>query len=336
MPYIANFLPAADLWENSQFSLESLDVPVEECHSHGKIERARKALNKLADNVHWELDWNMYTVFESWGMNFITEQKRPYKKEDSSMILESDRDLARRGMRIRPVTIVIARHYYDTISKANENSEEYLRAIWHCGITLAHEIGHTILIHDTRWFSDNCSEPYVGDNAFSELGLAFISWIFSGYNPDTIRRGDSSYRFDSPLYWRKELQITDREREPYRVYHSISTEYLENLLSQSFWDEFHNAPDYSARAKGRLKPILETGEPRPATAIVSDFWVRENGKCFREKRTNEQDGQYHPKDQFMTTTRMARKSKTLKDSKKDIAPKSLTISMKNFLTMASL
>lgn len=287
MPYIANFLPADDLLEDAQFSEKREEVPVHGDHSHGKIQSAKEALDEIADSVHWELDWNMYSVFGSWGMNFITEQEHPYKKEEPFTILASDRDLARRCIWIRPVTIVIARQYFDTISKVGENTEEYLRAIWHCGITLAHEIGHTILLHDTRWFSPDCSEPYVGDNTFSELGLAFISWIFSGCNPETTKRGNLSYKFDAPLYWRKERQMTDGNRDPYRVHYSISTQYLENLLSQSFWDEFRNAPDYSTRARGRIKPVLETGRPKPATAVAADFWVREKGKSFRKGRLDQ-------------------------------------------------
>lgn len=286
MPYIANFLPGDDLLEDSQFSMEGVEVPVEKNPTHGKIKGAREALDEIADNVHWELDWNMYTVFGSWGMNFITNQEHPYKKEDPSMILGSDRDLARRGIGIRPVTIVLARHYFDTILKTEPDSEEHLRAVWHCGITMAHEIGHTILIHDTRWFSMDCSEPYVGNDAFSELGLAFIGWIFSGCNPETVKRGPNAFKFDAPLYWRKEKQTTDKKRELYRVHYSISTRYLQDLLTQSFWNSLGDGPGFFARAKAKIKPVLETGKPKPAIAIVPDFWVKEKGRPFKRKLIN--------------------------------------------------
>jgi hypothetical protein len=214
----------------------------------------------------------MFDKFDSWGMNFITDQDRPYQKETPAMIAKSDRDLDRRGIAIRPVTIVLARQYYDTIKQANKASEQYLRAVWHAAITMTHEIGHTLLIHDIRWVSDDCSEPYVGDDCLSELGHSFLGWIFSGFTPGTIERGREAPLFERPLCWKRQKKTTDVERQPYLTNYSISTKYLRDLLSRAFWENYRTDTFSNGTARMAIKPIMPKDDFTPA--IISEVAIQ--------------------------------------------------------------
>lgn len=264
MPYITSFLPADNLLEDPMFQTDQDQVPLNENPTPLEISQAEEELESIAENVHWELDYNMFDKFDSWGMNFITEQDRPYQKETPAMIAESDRDLDRRGISIRPINIVIARQYYDTIKGSDKDSEKYLRAVWHAAITMAHEIGHTLLIHDIRWVSDDCSEPYVGDDCLSELGHSFLGWIFSGFTPGTIERGRDAPLFERPLCWKRQKKTTDLQRQPYLTSYSISTRYLQSLLSRAFWKNYSGAKIIDGAAKAAIRPTIPEGDSKPA------------------------------------------------------------------------
>ncbi|KAG9229036.1 hypothetical protein BJ875DRAFT_446324 [Amylocarpus encephaloides] len=304
MPYIANFLPsdAAAPEDESKEYLErgysssedgfggprrrrGAKVPeyqtiqLKDDVTVSDLEHAHSELEKIARLVRWETNDDMFETLNAWGYTILTEQEQPWSLETEEMILASDRARQDRGYAFRAVTIGIASQYIDSLLDSEEDSETYLRTVWHAALTMVHEIGHLIWSHDPRNVPTG-GEPYVGDMCWAELGIAFTSWIFSGCTPTTIASDHQGNPFEMPLIWRHDRTLRDVEidgsdnRPFYITYWSISTGYLEKMISQSFWDHLGNDRqfNFSAKARASIKPVMvNEGHPKPAIAMIRDF-----------------------------------------------------------------
>ncbi|KAF4628096.1 hypothetical protein G7Y89_g10055 [Cudoniella acicularis] len=278
MPYISFFLPTNQVFEALQTDwTEGEVIPLKTSFTLEETKRASVELDKLAEDIHWELDHGVYVSRGQWGINIATSQQRPWIQETHKMIEDSDRLLKRRGAARRHITIGFAAQYVDTIQSVAPNSEVHLRAVWHAGVTMAHEIGHAIFVHDFRWDSVDGHEPWVGDQCWAELGYAFMDFVFGGFNPDTIEsRRDLASKFEKPLKWRKtrKLRKFEKNRPFYETYWAISNRYMENTLSQQFWDDLgtRGTSAFYMDSRKALLPKNSSSEAI-ATAVVPDFEV---------------------------------------------------------------
>lgn len=289
MPYIASFLPGKEC-KKIYKALGIEEILLKDPVSGGQIDAARKELEKLAENVVWETDYDIYDTMNAWGMNILTNQKKPWHHETWEEIAEYDKKFGEKSQHPkRSVKIGIAAQYVDFIEEARPDSEERIRATWHAAITMVHEIGHYIWNFNTentakRWtreFKGSYAEPYVGDMCLSELGIAFVAWIFDGHTPTTIATDKLDNPFKRPLIWRKEKTLADaakHARLPYVVYWSMRTDYLERHLTHSFWAQMGDQQDvnFSRKARARMAPVKLSGVPAPATAFIRDWELVDN------------------------------------------------------------
>ncbi|KAH8659114.1 hypothetical protein BGZ60DRAFT_414574 [Tricladium varicosporioides] len=258
IPHIASFLPTDQIFaylekgepvitKKKEFSVQELVV-------------TKAELENLAENIHWEIDYDMYETRGMWGINLKTSQHKPWVQENYSMIAESDKALKMQGATCRHLTIGVAGQYIDTIRNTAQNSEVHLRAVWHAAVTLAHEVGHAIFGQDFRWNSVDGAEPWVGDMCWAELGFAMMDFVFSGYNPDTMNVESQAALFRRPLVWRKERKVAalERERPFYERFYAINNDYMEATLTQSFWDNIAKSTNNGVIKNGRtcLRPRI--------------------------------------------------------------------------------
>jgi hypothetical protein len=175
------------------------------------------------------------------------------------------------------------------LTQLQPGSEDHLRATFLAAITMTHEIGHVVFQQDFRsldYDSVQGYEPWVGRDCWAELGLSYIGWIFSGYNPIPCAIGnfDHPWDFHAPLAWFK--QFTIDERPLYETAYSIGIKYLEEVLSNGFWLSLGNSEDnkFSKAARRKLHPALDSVEPRPATAMLPQWkWSRHEGPLWKTK-----------------------------------------------------
>lgn len=106
----------------------------------------------------------------------------------------------------------------------------------------------------------------MGNDRSGELGHALIAWIFSGFHPEQDTPDSLS-----TLYWSEWQTTALKERPFYRSFYSIPIKYLQEKLSQVFWDEIDNSDllSFSRAAKLKLKPTIELNGPN-ANAVASN------------------------------------------------------------------
>lgn len=134
-------------------------------------------------------------------------------------------------------------------------------------------------------------EPYMGNDATSELGRAFISFIFSGYSPTDIEKKMPT-DFSSALCWEPVPKL-DKENTPRSLVHkeySMSIAYIQTLLSQQTWSDPKDPKGQFEMSVAESKLVRQNvlnpiGNPADdgklqATATVLDWTVcRETGKA---------------------------------------------------------
>ncbi|EPE26079.1 hypothetical protein GLAREA_01991 [Glarea lozoyensis ATCC 20868] len=283
MPYVASFLPSDGITSKTispdDDAISYEQISLKESVTKGGVTAARLELEKIADNVQWEVNPDIFSSMNSWGTSILTQQTQPWSYENTEMIRASDTALRNRGKTRRSIIIGIATQYIDTIINNPRDSEHHLRAVWHAALTMVHEVGHIIWNHDFNHVPER-GEPHVGDMCWAELGIAFTSWLFSGNTPTTIPTVHYlEDPFDRPLIWRHDKTLRDVEflgvnsRPFYVTYWSVSTEFLEKTLSQKFWDDIGSPKSmgFSAKARARIQPVMSSGTPKPATAMILDF-----------------------------------------------------------------
>ncbi|CAG8952446.1 hypothetical protein HYFRA_00001193 [Hymenoscyphus fraxineus] len=286
LPYIANFLPSEQYEKVKNGPYDEIDL-----QEDGNIRKAGEFLEALAENVTWELNADMFHTMNAWGMNILTDQRQPWHHETWEEIIEHDRQAQQEenASPLRRITIGIASQYIEYLSGTRDDSEQHIRAIWHAAITMVHEIGHFIWNCRFTNIALPDGEPYVGDMCVAELGTAFISWMFSGHTPNTIATDKLSNPFLRPLIWRKEKTLGDLaklgpgNRPHYVTYWSMTSKYLEDMLSQKFWSDLGGVREgnFAQKAKLKIRPGMITGKPKPATAFIRDWEFVQNLPVWR-------------------------------------------------------
>ena len=149
-PYICNFLP------DPQFHGKWLKrLEVNDTRSTQKIETANVVLLEIVDHIQWR-ESPYITVRNNWyGLNHVDTtiaDEDIYGSHYSNMEGwdRAARQAKRAGLRHRQFTISITSRFVDSLLAVEKGSHEYMVAAFAAAITIVHELGHTIFLHDLR------------------------------------------------------------------------------------------------------------------------------------------------------------------------------------------
>ena len=229
---------------------------------------AQSELNKIADYVRWQVCPTIYAENKWLGVAWRHDWPRPSK--DLERYLDHDDD------ELVTQTIGLAEMYLDMMRAMPADSSIRLLYTFQAAITMAHEVAHVVYQQDER-VPYGSQEPYVEDDCWAELGSAFISRLFDGCWPAFV--GDEKDRFTWHLcdmvflYWDKQLKIPNGPRPLYRTLYGIPISYVEEKLSQAFWDKFNLSTDIQAYAQPlmELSPFKRQAAAQHATAMTPEW-----------------------------------------------------------------
>jgi hypothetical protein len=224
------------------------------------LEKVKAELDEIADTVNWQTNYGMWINFYWVGVTRLarTDPRDPWKDLEEYEVRSAAAKAKAEGLDRRPLIVGIMREYLDAMKHFPKDHEAHLRAKFLCAYTMIHEVGHAVWAQDFR--SENYSsaghEPFVGDDAKSELGSAFMSRMFSGYDPN-LRSQSSIPEFDKNLVWTYRPKQTE-QKPLYTKEWAIPIPYMEELFSQTFWDALrqYKGKEFSIKAREKLKPSL--------------------------------------------------------------------------------
>lgn len=305
MPYLSSFIPDP-IYTMGYNPREDPERPYERVNirkapTDDDIQVVRNELNEISKGLEW---WEDTAIFRSRGWWGITASCYPRATEGfgERRIVSSkrmDERVRRAGFDRRQNSIGLTSQYVDTLLNSDKATEQHLCAAFHLAVTLVHEIGHVVYWQNLRNEMDFMGlEPVVGNHVLRELGLAFTSWIFGGWNPQPILDyGKDTVFFNRGMYWDKQLLYQRRPRWTMR--YSMSFAYVQRLMTQSTWDEWSGnlldprvkamlmAPApfrYGQDARVAICEKQETGGGRWAWKKMASFT-----KIFQEEADDEED-----------------------------------------------
>ncbi|KAG0649295.1 hypothetical protein D0Z07_4349 [Hyphodiscus hymeniophilus] len=304
MPYIASFLPSRkEMFNDGELldrnglrkNLCPTEITLKNNPNKKEVAAALESLENLDISIKWQINNEMFAVSGQstdsdsralgWmGITRLTDEPRPWGPISDEMLVGADAVSMSLGLDRRPLIIGIMGEYVKTIKNSPKNSEQRLRATFMAGITMAHEVGHAMFHQDFRSYNPpSLEEPYVGKDCSAELGIAFIKWIFDGFHPNPASlRGHKLTDYTAHLEWTEHYD-TDIDRRPlYKTLYSISVPWIEEKLTQGWWDSLPSARhliEFSSKAKKALKPIISSASVDTATARMPEWvysWVTGN------------------------------------------------------------
>lgn len=297
LPYIASFLPSTkkDFWRKDKPDPWPSTIPLNPNPTQKEISEAERDLKHLARDLTWHASDEIYPKWGYLGVTRLVDTEEPWEEIELDDVMASDKALKSKGKQRRPLFIGIMKEYVTALEKSDLDSESNIRATFMAAITMAHEIGHAIFQNDFRAFNTN-REPYVGDDCEAEIGFSFIAWIFSGFHPQS---SPQDVEFTDTLYWEPQYTLSMGKRPLYKTYYSLPIAYLEQVLSQDFWDSLGplDQPWFSERARKALCPDSNEQSPHVATGTKPNWtWSHLHDKPvwnehnrFRMKRFRERD-----------------------------------------------
>lgn len=213
VPYLSNFLPSGQLYQvltskarSAACDYAGYTIPLETDNvSPEKWEETKAELDNISEIVSWQVNYEMYRTLSWQGITrTVFDAPRPWTEITLEETKKSDDRLKKLGYTRRRLTIGIMGEYVMALRQFPPDSEAYLRATFLAAITMTHEIGHAVFHQDFRSLDYDPTqgyEPWVGQDCWAELGLSYIGWIFSGYNPVpcALGRVDRPWNYHSPL-----------------------------------------------------------------------------------------------------------------------------------------
>ncbi|KAK6580485.1 hypothetical protein PZA11_006721 [Diplocarpon coronariae] len=295
LPFLMNYAPT----DRAYGRLRAQQAAIQHSVPAYQIDQARDGslsedetlaeLESIARVTQWQLN---ATMAEGKGWVGVTRLvaddeygPRPWLDLLVKDVEASDQELRNQGFARRFLIIGIMKEYADALERFPQESQEYLRATFLAAVTMAHEIAHAVWHQDYRSMESEFAafEPYYENHCVSELGLSFIAYIFGGYCPFTTDRAVPT-NFSSALCWEK-VATTDQADVDllFRTDYSISTSYIELVLSQESWNAISLAATldgdtgigFSAKARRalRARTAAGPGEAEIARACVPEWTV---------------------------------------------------------------
>jgi hypothetical protein len=149
LPYISNFLPSHRLFSDGKL-YDEFNERIEYCPkripilnlnpSIEEVTCAFEELQDMANSVKWQLNNEMWDTYKWLGITRLVDQPRPWDPISLEMLLDLDDVLIKDRAKRRPLIIGIAGEYLDAIRQAPKPSEQFLRATFQAGVTMAHEV----------------------------------------------------------------------------------------------------------------------------------------------------------------------------------------------------
>lgn len=263
--YLANFLPSSKLHqklnddgvvpellvnnEENYNDLYTIPIKAKGTYNDEEVEDAIEELTEIAEMVTWRLNRSIVDDATFMGVTRLlpppSDRNEPWDEPSKVDVLDADKDAKDQGYSRRLLTVGIMQEYLDNLkiyAKRRDDlyaRSELLRATFLCGYTMAHEVAHVVWSQDFRCLNYNevGQEPYCGDDAQSELGRSFMSWIFGGFDPNLDEvRSLGSVDFSQHLVW--SYQPKKNERWPkYQKLWAIPLPYLSSLFDDKTWTE---------------------------------------------------------------------------------------------------
>lgn len=255
MPYLTNFLPSKTV--HDQFHSAGLSSYLEQENekrykreycvrikdvsqvTSANLQAAAQELEDLAEAITWKVNKTMLRDNRWIGITRCVPDSAEYIPWQGNISPEDigDEDTEFRHLPRRPLILGIMQEYVDALRTHLPKTEPHLRARFLCGYTMAHEIGHAVYWQDfsSIRYNELGMEPYVGNDEVAELGSAFMSRIFGGFDPNVREICDSM--FTTNLVWTQQAQQNwSRTRSLYRRQWAVGLRFMEDILNQSVWD----------------------------------------------------------------------------------------------------
>lgn len=146
-PYLCNFLP--DPKFNGKW-IKRLEV--NDSRSIQEIDAANAVLLDIVDHVQWRESPYITPKNNFLGLNHYGPKIKDSNLhgDDTAEFDKAARQAQRDGLRHRQLTISITSQFVDSLLEAEKGSHAYMVAAFAAAITIVHEIGHTIFLHDLR------------------------------------------------------------------------------------------------------------------------------------------------------------------------------------------
>ena len=181
LPYLASFLPKPRIYDQNY----ARRVWMNPDPGPKDIEVAWKILrDHILPEVTWREDPEMFDSYRL-GVNHTPTYSGPakYANEDEETWFYWGEEAEEEGKKVRPIIIVLASQFLDSIVAAPPHTERYMNALFAAAINIVHELGHTIYY---AILTNDCGAIWVGDDLSNETGNSFISYIFNGFFPEPI------------------------------------------------------------------------------------------------------------------------------------------------------
>jgi hypothetical protein len=243
MPYLACWLPEPAFATGRDLGTQNEITPnveiTQDRMSKAGIELARAELNEIMQGLEWREDPRMLEAKGWWG---VTTYCYPRPEKDFSRIQVhgsaiEDHECQENGYKRRQNAIAITSTYIDILLNTDKASEQHVCAEFHLATNLVHEIAHLVYWQNFKHLNPFMgTEPVVDDQPVMELGLAFVGWLFSGWNPEPIvfkkNYGDV---FKYGMRWVKQLGRQPWGRREWEITYSMPFSYVQDIMSQRFW-----------------------------------------------------------------------------------------------------
>lgn len=286
--YFAQFLPSEDLHEKLRHKSDNQkEITIDfkrDPFTDDELKTTRRELEEVAEEIEWRLNKTL-AANGALGMTRHVKEgiygQEPWPELDKDTIKSYDYDSEQQGYQRRPLLVGIMHQYLDAIKAYPPDSEARLRAIFHAAVTITHEVGHVVWCQDYRDldYGGMGEEPFVGDYAQAELGFCFEAFLFSGFHVRTAKISPGvPLHFEAAAIWDPYLTInvTGRKDRPlYRTQFAIPISYIQQVLTQKFWDRLGSQTDrdFSARAVAALKPVTNSNADAPIAIARDRNWT---------------------------------------------------------------
>ncbi|KAE8443809.1 hypothetical protein EG329_001316 [Mollisiaceae sp. DMI_Dod_QoI] len=287
--YFAQFLPSDDVHEELAQRLENKQEHViifkKDPFTDEELQTTREELDSIAEDIEWRLNYTLAKTNGALGMTRHVKEgyyaQEPWPVLTLDEVVRSDHEAQQNGHpNRRPLLVGIMAEYMQALKDYTQDSEAYLRAIFHAAITITHEVGHVVWLQDYRDldYDEMGREPFVENYSMAELGFCWEAFLFSGFHVRTAKiKAETALEFEAAAIWDPYLttDVTMRNRPLYRTQFSIPIAYMQQLFTQKFWDDLGDqaAYDFSAKAVAALKPATDLNAIIPPATARARNWT---------------------------------------------------------------
>lgn len=296
LPYLANFLPVANLIDNERSRRLIIKEDLSMRGWKHMIIASRILFKQILPTITWNEDSQMWPQRGIMGLNHtgqdsamaaIRHGEGPQEWEDYTMECEGE------NLAYRHITITLASQFVDTILASEPNTEQHMNALFAAAINITHELGHTMFLANVKNFVDYF---WVGNDIHAETGHSLIAYIFNGWYPEPINLEEKHHNenfmaFRNGHAWHKMHRRPCQE--PFaEVKYSMPMEHIQRLFNSRTWLEFRKLTHENFPAMRRtifppLAPFKIGRHARCAHVLTKGHWRRRLSRSgYKEENGN--------------------------------------------------